>query len=156
MKKTFIFSAFLDILEYLARCIANIVDIFTPRNKNYDEITAIEYIIETPENTISKLIYNKERHSFGIENTWDQKIDLPSNEFTNIIYYLKKNNVLKYKKYYHSLSFHSYADMYEENNENDNEQIITIIFKDSTKRKITSLDNNKKITNLINYLKEIK
>ena len=37
MKKLYIFSAFLDILEYLARCISNLVDKFTTRNKNYEE-----------------------------------------------------------------------------------------------------------------------
>ena len=51
MKKLYIFSAFLDILEYLARCISNTVDIFTPRNKNHEDITAIEYLIDDPINT---------------------------------------------------------------------------------------------------------
>lgn len=157
MKKLYIFSLILDILEFFARCISNLVDKFTPRNKNYDDITAIEYLIDDPITGInSVLIYNKDRHSFGVENTWDQKIDLQSNEFTSIIYYLKKHNVLSYKKYYHSLDFHSYADMYEEDGGAETEETITIMFKDSTKRKITSLDSNKKISKLIEYLKEIK
>lgn len=155
MKKLYIFSLVLDILEFLARCISNLVDKFTPRNKNYDDITAIEYVIETQETTLSRLIYNKDRHSFGIENIWDQKIDLPSNEFTSIIYYLKKNNVLNYKKYYHSLDFHTYADIYEEDGGAETTETITIMFKDGAKRKITSLDENQKIKRLIDYLKEI-
>lgn len=155
MKKVlYIFSLILDILEYLARCISNLVDKFTKRNKNYDDITAIEYKVDKEDISTKVLIYNKDRHSFGISNTWDKKYDLPSNEFASIIYYLKKHNVLKYKKYYHTLEFHSYSDMYEEENK-DTEESITIMFKDGTQRKITSLDHNKKINNIINYLKEI-
>ena len=155
MKKLYIFSAFLDILEYIARCISNLVDTFTKKNKNYDEITAIEYSIENKDISESVLIYNKDKHSLGIENTWDKKLNLDSNKFESIIYYLIKNNVLKYKKYYHSLEFHSYSDMTEEDNI-DNQETITIIFKDGNKRTITSLDNNKKISNIIDYLKNIK
>ena len=155
MKKIlYIFSLILDILEYLARVIANIVDTFTKRNKNYEEITSIEYLIENKDSSISVLIYNKDRYSLGIENTWDKKIDLPSNKFQNIIYYLKKHNVLNYKKYYHTLELHNYSDMYNEENTDEYETII-ITFKDGNKRKITSLDNNKKISKLIEYLKEI-
>ena len=33
MKKLYIFSLILDILEFFARCISNLVDKFTPRNK---------------------------------------------------------------------------------------------------------------------------
>lgn len=43
--------------------------------------------------------------------------------------------------------------MYEE--DTTNEESITITFKDNTTRKITTLDNNKKITNIIDYLKQI-
>lgn len=154
MKKLYIFSAFLDILEYLARCISNLVDTFTNKNKNYEDITAIEYSIEKGETSTSVLIYNKDKHSLGIKNTWDKKIDIQSNKFESIIYYLKKNKVLKYKKYYHSLEFHSYSDMTEEDN-NDNQESITITFKDGNKRTIISLDNNKKISNIIEYLKNI-
>lgn len=153
MKKTYIFSALLDILEYLSRCISNLVDKFTKRNKNYNDITSIEYSIEKGETSISVLIYNKDKHSIGIKNTWDKKIDLESNKFESIIYYLKKHNILNYKKYYHSLEFHSYSDMYEE--DTTNEESITITFKDNTTRKITTLDSNKKITNIIDYLKQI-
>jgi hypothetical protein len=154
MKKLYIFSAFLDILEYLARCISNLVDKFTKRNKNYEEITSIEYSIDKKDIDTSVLIYNKDKHSLGIENTWDKKISLESNKFESIIYYLKKHNVLQYKKYYHSLEFHSYSDMTEEDN-TDNQESITITFKDGTKRTITSLDNNKKVSNIIDYLKQI-
>lgn len=153
MKKLYIFSALLDILEFLARCISNLVDTFTKRNKNYEEITAIEYSIDKEDISTSILIYNKDKHSLGIKNTWDKKIDIQSNKFNDIIYYLKKHNVLKYKKYYHSLEFHSYSDMTDE--DTTNEESITIYFKDSTTRKITSLDNNKKISNIIEYLKNI-
>ncbi len=153
MKKLYIFSALLDILEFLARCISNLVDTFTKRNKHYEEITAIEYSIDKEDITTSILIYNKDKHSLGIKNTWDKKIDIQSNKFNDIIYYLKKHNVLKYKKYYHSLEFHSYSDMTDE--DTTNEESITIYFKDSTTRKITSLDNNKKISNIIEYLKNI-
>ena len=79
MKKTYIFSALLDILEYLVRCISNLVDKFTKRNKNYNDITSIEYYIEKGETSTSVLIYNKDKHSIGIKNTWDKKIDLESN-----------------------------------------------------------------------------
>lgn len=154
MKKLYIFSAFLDILEYLARCISNLVDKLTKRNKNYEDITAIEYSIDKKDISTSVLIYNKDKYSLGIENTWDKKIDIQSNKFESIIYYLKKNNVLKYKKYYHSLEFHSYSDMTEEEN-TDNQESITITFKDGNKRTITSLDNNKKVSNIIDYLKQI-
>ena len=154
MKKLYIFSAFLDILEYLARCISNLVDTFTPRNKNYEDITAIEYLIDKNDKSESVLIYNKDKHLLGIENTWDKKIELESNKFESIIYYLKKNNVLNYKKYYHTLEFHSYNDMTEEDS-TDNQETITIIFKDSNQRKITSLDDNKKVTRIIDYLKQI-
>jgi hypothetical protein len=154
MKKLYIFSAFLDILEYLARCISNLVDKFTKRNKNYEEITSIEYNIDKKDIDTSVLIYNKDKHSLGIENTWDKKISLESNKFESIIYYLKKNKVLKYKKYYHSLEFHSYSDMIEEDN-TDKQESITITFKDGNKRTIISLDNNKKISNIIEYLKNI-
>lgn len=154
MKKLYIFSAFLDILEYLARCISNLVDKFTTRNKNYEEITSIEYNIDKKDIDTSVLIYNKDKHSLGIENTWDKKISLESNKFESIIYYLKKHNVLQYKKYYHSLEFHSYSDMTEEDN-TDNQESITITFKDGNKRTIISLDNNKKISNIIDYLKQI-
>ena len=154
MKKLYIFSAFLDILEYLARCISNLVDKFTKRNKNYEEITSIEYNIDKKDIDTSVLIYNKDKHSLGIENTWDKKISLESNKFESIIYYLKKHNVLQYKKYYHSLEFHSYSDMTEDDDSN-NQESITITFKDGTKRTITSLDNNKKVSNIIDYLKQI-
>ena len=154
MKKLYIFSAFLDILEYLARCISNLVDKFTKRNKNYEEITTIEYHIDKKDIDTSVLLYNKDKHSLGIENTWDKKIPLESNKFESIIYYLKKHNVLEYKKYYHSLEFHSYSDMTEEE-ESNNQESITITFKDGNKRTITSLDNNKKVSNIIDYLKQI-
>ena len=140
MKKLYIFSAFLDILEYLARCISNTVDIFTPRNKNHEDITAIEYLIDDPINTSENIIiYNKDRYSSGIENTWDKKIGLESNKFESIIYYLKKNNVLSYKKYYHALEFHSYNDLTNEVDDPDKEESVTITFKDGNKRRITSL-----------------
>ena len=155
MKKLYIFSLVLDIFEFIARCISNTIDKFTPRNKNYEDIVSIEYNIELKETSASKIIYNKDRYSTGIDNIWDKKIALSSNKFQDIIYYLKKNNVLKYKKYYHSLYFHSYADMYEEDDGVETEETITIMFKDGTKRKITSLDNNKKISNIIEYLKNI-
>ena len=135
MKKLYIFSAFLDILEYLARCISNLVDTFTNKSKNYEDITAIEYSIDKKDISTSVLIYNKDKHSLGIENTWDKKISLESNKFESIIYYLKKHNVLQYKKYYHSLEFHSYSDMTEEDN-TDNQESITITFKDGNKRTI--------------------
>ena len=155
MKKVlYIFSLILDILEYLARCISNLVDKFTKRNKNYDDITAIEYLIDKEDISTNILIFNKDRHSFGIENIWDKKILLQANRFEDIIYYLKKHGVLKYKKYYHTLEFHSYSDMYTEDN-TDTQDVVTIYFKDGFSRKIISLDNNKKINELINYLKEI-